>query len=326
MYKRQPRNLCAVNQFPYESCLVRKDLLVQLVRVSEALEKSPRPWRLDAFDLETELPAFVRASRDHDPPRSRWMVKPAQLARGRGVMLADSVELVVASMRTNAGDIVAQEYLERPLCVPSLGGAAEPRNKFDVRLVVVVRSFAPVLEAWAAVGALYARVALKPYSMEGDALHDKRVQLTVHRYDADADVNGVDNLLSRSQLREVLGDETWSRAETSLVGMVRDVLCAASLYVGPYRTMSRGAVYGFDAMFDEAGQAKLLEVNFCPDLTGTCRMCPASPRDGDGLNEVLRGVLKVLRGDSDPREDPTTATATTSDVWLPLSSPALTPR
>ncbi len=66
-----------------------------------------------------------------DTRKNMWIVKPANLSRGRGIYLVDDVSEV------NVEDIsVISRYISNPLLING--------HKFDLRIYVVVTSFEPL--------------------------------------------------------------------------------------------------------------------------------------------------------------------------------------
>ncbi|KAH8097924.1 hypothetical protein JL720_843 [Aureococcus anophagefferens] len=162
-----------VNHYPHAKHLTRKDFLARSIgRCRHLAATGGGGKHAGFFDLcpETyllpaEYSALVAAHVDKQKRGAKptWIMKPVGLSRGRGISVVSSIEDV-----TYADPVVVQAYLDRPRL---LGG-----HKFDLRLYVLVTSFAP-LEAF-----LYregfARVATKPFSAPGDDNGDKFVHLT----------------------------------------------------------------------------------------------------------------------------------------------------
>jgi hypothetical protein len=66
-----------------------------------------------------------------DPKKNIWIVKPANLSRGRGIYLIDDIAEV------NVDDIsVISRYVQNPLLING--------HKFDLRIYVAVTSFDPL--------------------------------------------------------------------------------------------------------------------------------------------------------------------------------------
>jgi tubulin polyglutamylase TTLL2 len=75
--------------------------------------------------------AHYQKLKANDPKRNIWIVKPANLSRGRGIYLVDDISEV------NVDDIsVISKYIQNPLLING--------HKFDLRIYVAVTSFDPL--------------------------------------------------------------------------------------------------------------------------------------------------------------------------------------
>jgi hypothetical protein len=161
-----------VCQFPYESALIRKDLLPLTVRQYCRDTDGNLPyWWLPCFDLSTEFHLFAEEHRKRFQAglSNRWILKPAQGARGMGHRIVEDstdqglhfsaifappinditvtklagvdsfedVENVIGAtpMNYDGMDRVAQLLVDQPLLMRD--------RKFDMRCFVLVRSFEP---------------------------------------------------------------------------------------------------------------------------------------------------------------------------------------
>jgi hypothetical protein len=260
----------SVNQFPRESCLVCKDLLVQLARIVDDELLLPL-----SFDCSTELHHFLKefTKREAQNEFNTWIVKPARQTRGMGHVICSSLEFALVACSRWDGDCVVQLYVANPLLY-------ELKFKFDMRTLVLVDSFLP-LKAWVNFHATFARVAKHQFSVHN--LNDKRAHFTVSRYDGDNDSRAP--ILSRTELSTRF---PWTnQIEPQLATMLRALFLAAAKVIGSHPTYCRGAVYGVDWIVTT--RPVLLEVNYCPDLTMSMKMDP----------QVGEGICRVLSGGSD---------------------------
>jgi hypothetical protein len=285
-----PQHVVGLNQFPFEAALVRTDIcLVQVCRACLRRFPEAKDWVLPAYDLETELGAFLELAK-RQQTGSLWAIKPAQQARSAGVVVTDSMDVVLASMTAPGGDKVAQEYVTKPFLL-------QRRRKFDLRTVVLVRSFKPLV-AWVNMKATYARIARDDFDLGN--LFGKRSHLTVSRYDATNSNGGLDRnndfppTLSLDELfgRMSHSEQEWwiSDVQPNAIRMMRQILQAAGHFVGGDRfPPCSGACYGVDWIVDETGKAKLIEVNFGPDLTVANSLLP----------NLIEDVLSVMTAGDD---------------------------
>ena len=124
-----------INHFPSSNELTRKDKLCQnVVRMQERFGKHHFDFIPDTYVLPDEFGEFYshfQKLKSSDPKRNTWIVKPANLSRGRGIYLVDDIAEV------NVDDIsVISRYISNPLLING--------HKFDLRIYVVVTSFEPL--------------------------------------------------------------------------------------------------------------------------------------------------------------------------------------
>lgn len=263
-----------INQFPFEGALVRKDLLPQTARAAAAATTAHGPhafppWSPPCYDLRTEAHHFLDAHAA-GPARSVWVVKHAAGTRSSGVFVSDDVCCILAhGLRAGSGepDRVAQAYVARPALLPRPSDGA--LVKFDCRVYVAVRSFAPLEAAMDA--RLYARLAQAPFSMAPEALGSPQTHLTVGWY---ADGGSEPSLLGWEALATASQAQGWDWAATLAATRqaLRALFAAAPVPAFPYGR----ALYGVDVMFSGDGvlQPNVLEVNYCGDLKTLLRRMP----------------------------------------------------
>lgn len=294
-----------LNQFPYEGCLVRKDLLPQTAQLAVAAAAAPGivppafpPWFPPTFDLATEAHLWQRWHRDlcdgggsstglGGPPV--WIVKRATDSHSRDCALATTEAAVLRMGVAGDCDRIAQLYVARPRTVRGL--------KFDLRVYVLVRSFHPLC-AYVDVGRIYARLAGAPYSGDPERLANFSEHFTVAFYGAGGDdVSALPApgaplpLMPRAELAATATAEGWSWAEAEgrlLQALYEAFSSAGQHFVGGPWPQCR-ALYGCDVMFDEGLQPKLLEVNFGPDLTSLHSRLP-----GGGAAGLAREAASLL--------------------------------
>lgn len=168
-----------VNQFPFQSCVVAKNLLAHHVRRLFCAGGRWPPWFAETFVLPLELPAFLSRGEGGFFPEP-WMLKPWALSRSRGVVVTQSPACAFTSLTGTPGAaMVATRYIQRPVTV---GG-----HKFDTRWYLAVRRLTPV-EAFVST-TFYARVASRKYTApetgEPQPWSDARAHLTVTKYRTD---------------------------------------------------------------------------------------------------------------------------------------------
>ena len=171
---------------------------------------------------------------------------------GRSLDAAVAPSLAALAAASLTGPKVVQRYVDRPLLFDG--------RKFDLRVLVAVRAFAPRLEAltW---HVTYVRAANRSYTSAPKALGDFQTQFTSMRQGGFAE-----QPVTLAQLAADVASQglDWPGAENAMRDMIRNLLTAAAPRIG--RCDRARALYGVDVMFDAAARPKLLEVTFCPGV------------------------------------------------------------
>ncbi|EGB06860.1 hypothetical protein AURANDRAFT_2653, partial [Aureococcus anophagefferens] len=289
-----------VNHYPHAKHLTRKDFLARSIgRCRHLAATGGGGKHAGFFDLcpETyllpaEYSALVAAHVDKQKRGAKptWIMKPVGLSRGRGISVVSSIEDV-----TYADPVVVQAYLDRPRL---LGG-----HKFDLRLYVLVTSFAP-LEAF-----LYregfARVATKPFSAPGDDNGDKFVHLTnasiqKHGGQEKGELYGP---LAGAGPDEAGGtkcslDFLWRRLrredptfdEARVWDGVRELVLKSLVCVEdsiPHQPNSF-ELFGYDVLIDADSRCWLIEVNASPSMARETSL------DADVKERCIRDVINLV--------------------------------
>ena len=293
-----------VNQFPFEGCLVRKDLLLTTCRYAATMRASLGPgarggsatltlaaqvrkltrdewppWFLPAFDLLTQTHEFLdahhhaaesAASLDATGNRNpAWIVKRATGTHSSDPCVTRDPLIVLryGDPATPGGDRVVQMYAPRPMLLA--GG-----RKFDLRVYVAVRSFVPLVAAYHTL--YYARTAAAPYDQDGNHLDDFAAHYSVGFYEGVA--SGV---LTRGALAEAAWAEAgvnWDcEVEPALAEALQELFTAAAAYIGGPWPQSR-ALYGVDVL-----------LHWNDD--GTAGQLPSVPTAHSGCGTRDRAVL-----------------------------------
>ena len=227
-----------------------------------------------------------------------WVVKRATGTHSADAAVTAHASCVLRHALAPPGvDRVAQRYVTRPALLRG--------RKFDVRVYVAVRAFAPALVA-AVDGRYYGRLAAAPFALDAASLTRFDTHFTVGWYAAEAkagaagaapaeaasDDGALPALLSRRQLEAAAAAEgyDWSAADAAMRACLRELFTAAGRTVGAFP--AGRALYGCDVLFerDDAGalQPRLLEVNFCGDLATLLSRVPGG---APGFVDDVMGYL-----------------------------------
>eukprot|EP00698_Gefionella_okellyi_P025009 TRINITY_DN9015_c0_g1_i3.p1 TRINITY_DN9015_c0_g1~~TRINITY_DN9015_c0_g1_i3.p1 ORF type:complete len:1211 (-),score=251.10 TRINITY_DN9015_c0_g1_i3:114-3746(-) len=243
-----------VNQFPDERYLVWKNLLAHSVKSAYGNVE----WFPQSYDLEHELVPFIheyqrRAEANED---NLWIVKPWKLARGLEITVTDNLKCVVRTMDTSP--MIACKYISKPALIDG--------RKFDLRFIVLVKSFEP-FEAYV-YNVFWIRFANKQFTLTN--LDDYETHFTVMNYTPGAVLTQV----SCEQFIEkfdVQSSVKWPVARDRINKAMGATLRAPAHSIA----FPRGtAVYGFDVMLTSDMNPQILECNFGPDCTRACKYHP----------------------------------------------------
>ncbi|KAM9468177.1 tubulin--tyrosine ligase-like protein 12 isoform 1-T1 [Clarias gariepinus] len=268
-----------LNQFPCETILTTKDCLASVARRARRGEGHAPLWLPITFNLQTELPQFVRhyLQRQERGEDNHWICKPWNLARGLDTHITNNLNYIIRQ-RESTPKVVCK-YLEDPVLFDR---EEIDLVKFDIRYMVLLRSVQPLrLYAY---NVFWLRFANRPFSL--DHFDDYQKHYTVMNY-----AEGV-------QLKQVHYDEfipmfekqykeyPWKEVERDIFKAFAELFQAASSRPAPYGICpypSSRAIYAIDLMLkwdqSEGGnrvmQPQILEVNFNPDCARACLYHPS---------------------------------------------------
>jgi tubulin polyglutamylase TTLL5 len=228
------------------------------------------------FSMPEDYHAFQQAALDN--PGKRWILKPKNAARGKGIQLVkDPADVPMES------SWMVQEYLENPHTMHG--------RKYVLRLYVLVSSVSPFRVYLYRQG--FAKLASAPYNEENaDNPYSYLTNPDVNALNLEAEVpvEFVDFERYRAWLREQGHDDE------ALFARIEDLValtCLAALE--PMRERSRvvGAdtrgcyeMMGIDCLIDADLKPWVLECNLSPSLD----VC-AGPESGGGIEEGIKGAL-----------------------------------
>jgi len=228
------------------------------------------------FSMPEDYHAFQQAALDN--PGKRWILKPKNAARGKGIQLVgDPADVPLES------SWMVQEYLENPHTMHD--------RKYVLRLYVLVSSVSPFRVYLYRQG--FAKLASAPYNEENannPYSYLTNPDVNALNLDAEVPVEFVDFERYRAWLREQGHDDE------ALFAKIEDLValtCLAALE--PMRERSRvvGAdtrgcyeLMGIDCLVDEKLKPWVLECNLSPSLD----VC-AGPESGGDIEEEIKGGL-----------------------------------
>ena len=268
-------NALTVKSRLYRSLMDLKDRLEHQQRDSQHLTDRlafvPR-----VFSMPEDYHAFQQAALEQ--PGKRWLLKPKNSARGKGIQLVkDPAEVPMEA------SWMVQEYLENPHTMHG--------RKYVLRLYVLVSSISPFRVYLYHQG--FAKLASAPYDEENaDNPYSYLTNPDVNALNLEVEVpvEFVDFERYRAWLREQGHDDD------ALFARIEDMVALTCLSaLEPMRERSRvvGAdtrgcyeLMGIDCLIDADLKPWVLECNLSPSL----EVC-AGPESGGGIEEGIKGAL-----------------------------------
>mmetsp|Transcript_36216 Transcript_36216/g.93399 ORF Transcript_36216/g.93399 Transcript_36216/m.93399 type:complete len:502 (-) Transcript_36216:21-1526(-) len=304
-----------VNHFRNHYELTRKDLLVK--NIKRAQRQAQKDGNLEeaegyavcsplTFVLPLEYSMFVEEFKKQQANGTIWIMKPVGKSQGKGIFLFDKLSQV-SGWRTDpkwlrkeeeggkkgAADkdeeerkepepYVVQRYLSDPLLI---GG-----KKFDLRLYVLVTSYAPLTVYMYRSG--FARFSHARFSMNAADLSDAMIHLTnvaiqKHNEHYDEKRGGKWDLRN---LKLYLATREDPERVHQLFVAIQDVVIYSLLSVQKVMIQDKHCfeLYGYDIMISADLKPWLIEVNASPSLSAN------TPLDYDMKFALLDDTLTVL--------------------------------
>ncbi len=287
----------SINHIPGNNGLTIKDFLHNtLATARDRLESTTRKSRMDYFPRVYTLPDDYHdwLQYAHDDPDHRWILKPKNSSRGRGIEVVRDLADVPVDNK-----FMVQDYLDDPHLIND--------RKYVLRLYVLVSSIEPFRVYLYDEG--FAKLASDPYDLDdldNPFAHLTNPDINALNEDAEAPVVFVNFKEYRKWLREQGHDDAL------LFDKVRDLVTLTSLSVRE-RMRSRTSqidaptngcyeLMGFDCFINADLKPYLLECNLSPDL----KVC-SGPEDGGDIeyevkNQVVLDMVSLL-GLNLPPED-----------------------
>ena len=258
-----------LNHFRNHYELTRKDLLTKnLKRAKRALEKANEDAsRYYFFPTTYALPAdYTLVVEEFKRQGGVWIMKPSGKSQGKGIFLIRKLSEIaewrrVCTNGVEAESYVVQRYIENPYVI---GG-----KKFDVRLYVLVLSYAPLTVYLYRSG--FCRFSGSRFSMDdigNNLVHLTNVAIQKHALDAEKTTGMKWSLKGlKTYLSSRHGDAAVDGAFESVQELIINSLLAVQNTIIHDRHCFE--LYGYDILFDETLAPWLIEVNASPSLTAS---------------------------------------------------------
>ncbi|XP_076765431.1 tubulin glycylase 3A isoform X2 [Xylocopa sonorina] len=231
---------------------------------------------------------------DMDGVSNVWIMKPGNKSRGRGIVLLNKLEDVMAKMNpSNKSDTryVVQKYIERPLLIHS--------TKFDIRQWFVITCAQP-LTLWIYKES-YLRFCSQKFSLtdfhESIHLCNHSIQCKYTNCGDRDPALPSDNMWDATTFKEFLKSQGHDKAWDDVIypgmkqGLVGSLLASQEAMD---RRKNSFELYGADFMIMDDFSVWLIEINSHPDMSYSSRVTTRLCR------QVLEDTIKVV---IDHRED-----------------------
>jgi tubulin monoglycylase TTLL3/8 len=211
-----------------------------------------------------------------------WILKPAGLSRGRGIIVLNTIAEIEDHLRYKESQWVIQKYIENPLIMRG--------RKFDIRLWVVTTDFNP-LTIWA-YEECYVRFGSADYCPED--IRNKFAHLTNNSINAknkqgDDSIPG--NMWSQEEfvqyLTELEGTDVFEQRIRPQMERIVKLSLMSALDSIENRKFTH-EMFGYDFMVDEDYQVWLIEVNSSPSMEYSTHVTKRLVKQG------LRDLAKVV--------------------------------
>ncbi len=277
-----------INHIPGNNSLtVKSNLYRTLLEASQRMARcsgadSDLTRRLDFFPRTYCMPDDYHALQDAalDDPALRWILKPKNSARGKGISLVRDVSAVPTETSW-----MVQQYMDRPHTFDG--------HKYVLRLYVLVTSLDPLLVYVYREGS--AKLASEPYAP------DDPDNIYAHLTNPDINATNSSNpspvvFISLENYRRWLREQ--GHDDERLFSRIHDLL-ALTLIAARERMLERTRavqadtsgcyeLLGIDCLVDEDLQPRILECNLSPSL----EVC-AAPQDGGDVEARNKRQLVV---------------------------------
>ncbi|XP_005949074.1 tubulin--tyrosine ligase-like protein 12 [Haplochromis burtoni] len=263
-----------LNQFPCESIITVKDCLAAVAR---RVKGSPGPdWLPQTFNLQTELPQFIKHYQQQRGEDNHWICKPWNLARGLDTHITNNLDYIIRQ-RESTPKVVCK-YLEDPVL---FSREEVGMVKFDIRYMLMLRSVQPLrLYAY---NVFWLRFANRPFSL--DHFDDYQKHFTVMNYAEGVELKQVHYDEFIPMFEKQYPQYPWKEVEGELFKAFKELFEAATSRPAPYGICpypSSRAIYAVDLMLkwsrgqngERIIQPQILELNFSPDCARACLYHP----------------------------------------------------
>lgn len=290
------------NHFPTTYQLGRKDNMYRHYRHFKSMFNNDYDFAPMTFILPFDTEKFQSEIESVSTSKHKWIVKPVNLSRGRGIhLLQDDEEfekISKASLKLNITQYLVSRYISNPHLINE--------TKYDLRIYVLITSFNP-LRIYLYDNGLV-RFATEKYTKGNyDNIYVHLTNYSINKnntnYKANNnDENGEDDNSSKWSLHEYKEhfdrtrkendidrfSDLWNKIKNIVIKTIITIKDESMREVPMNKSTCLFELYGFDIMIDSDFKAWLIEVNVNPSLHCT------SPLDLSIKSDLISDIITIV--------------------------------
>ena len=290
------------NHFPTTYQLGRKDNMYRHYRHFKSMFNNDYDFAPMTFILPFDTEKFQSEIESVSTSKHKWIVKPVNLSRGRGIhLLQDDEEfekISKASLKLNITQYLVSRYISNPHLINE--------TKYDLRIYVLITSFNP-LRIYLYDNGLV-RFATEKYTKGNyDNVYVHLTNYSINKnntnYKANNnDENGEDDNSSKWSLHEYKEhfdrtrkendidrfSDLWNKIKNIVIKTIITIKDESMREVPMNKSTCLFELYGFDIMIDSDFKAWLIEVNVNPSLHCT------SPLDLNIKSDLISDIITIV--------------------------------
>ena len=290
------------NHFPTTYQLGRKDNMHRHYRHFKSMFNNDYDFAPMTFILPFDTEKFQSEIESVSTSKHKWIVKPVNLSRGRGIhLLQDDEEfekISKASLKLNITQYLVSRYISNPHLINE--------TKYDLRIYVLITSFNP-LRIYLYDNGLV-RFATEKYTKGNyDNVYVHLTNYSINKnntnYKANNnDENGEDDNSSKWSLHEYKEhfdrtrkendidrfSDLWNKIKNIVIKTIITIKDESMREVPMNKSTCLFELYGFDIMIDSDFKAWLIEVNVNPSLHCT------SPLDLNIKSDLISDIITIV--------------------------------
>ena len=291
------------NHFPSTYQLGRKDNMYRHFRHFNRLFPNDYKYVPITFILPFDGESFEREYKSTKKSKIKWIVKPVNMSRGRGVHLLkdeeEFKEINKKSEKLNVSQYLVSKYISNPHTLN--------QKKYDLRIYVLITSFTP-LKIYLYYNGLV-RFATENYEknnfdniyihLTNYSINKNNLKYKINENKNDNNEENKEDDSSKWSLVEyknhffktgqnIIYNKIWRQIQDIVIKTIISTAYDNTKEITYNKIFSMFELYGFDIMIDDNFKAWLIEVNVNPSLHCT------SPLDLSIKTDLISDVFNIL--------------------------------